>query len=124
MGSIIDRKGVKRTYIAMLFLYGLAGGSGLLIDSFWGILISRACLGIGLTGFFTGINVLILDTFEGTERDKVMGWRGSAQSFGGIIWPLLGGPGLCVMAPPICRTHSGYPNRYSGRLLEPTLQSF
>ncbi len=91
MGSIIDRKGVRKTFIAALFLYGIAGGSGLLINSFWIFLTSRACLGIGLAGVFSGINVLILNSYEGLERDKVMGWRGSAQSFGGIIWPLLGG---------------------------------
>ena len=91
VGSIIDRKGVRRPYIAALFLYGIAGGSGLLIDSFWVLLASRACLGIGLAGVFAGINVLILNMYDGIERDRVMGWRGSAQSFGGIIWPLLGG---------------------------------
>jgi MFS family permease len=91
MGAIIDRNGVRRTYIAALFLYGLAGGAGLLIHSFWVLLISRACLGIGLAGIFAGINVLILNTYEKAERDKVMGWRGSAQSCGGIVWPLLGG---------------------------------
>jgi ACDE family multidrug resistance protein len=91
MGSIIDHKGVRRTYIATLFLYGIAGGSGLLIDSFWVLIASRAFLGIGLAGVFAGINVLILNTYDGIERDRVMGWRGTAQSFGGIIWPLLGG---------------------------------
>jgi MFS transporter, ACDE family, multidrug resistance protein len=91
MGIIIDRKGVKRLYIAALFLYGMAGGSGLLIDSYWVLLASRACLGIGLAGVFTGINVLILNMYDGIERDRIMGWRGSAQSFGGVIWPLLGG---------------------------------
>ena len=91
MGIIIDRKGVKRVYIAALFLYGIAGGSGLLIDSFWVLLASRACLGIGLAGVFTGIAVLILNMYDGIERDRIMGWRGSAQSFGGVIWPLLGG---------------------------------
>ncbi|MBN2059440.1 MAG: MFS transporter [Deltaproteobacteria bacterium] len=34
MGSIIDRKGVKCPYILTLLGYGLAGGSGLLIESF------------------------------------------------------------------------------------------
>jgi MFS transporter, ACDE family, multidrug resistance protein len=91
MGSIIDQKGVRRPYVAALFLYGLAGGSGLLIDSFWLFLVSRACLGIGLAGVFAGINVLILNMYDGIERDRVMGWRGSAQSFGGVIWPLIGG---------------------------------
>ena len=91
MGSIIDRKGVRRPYIAALFLYGLAGGSGLLIDSFWVFLVSRARLGIGLAGVFAGINVLILNMYDGIGRDRVMGWRGTAQSFGGVIWPLIGG---------------------------------
>ena len=91
MGSVIDRKGARRPYIAALICYGLAGGSGLLINSYWVLLVSRACLGIALAGIFAGINVLILNTYDGIERDRVMGWRGSAQSFGGVIWPLIGG---------------------------------
>jgi MFS family permease len=91
MGSVVDRKGARRPYIVALICYGLAGGSGLLIDSFWLLLVSRACLGVALAGIFTGINVLILNMYDGIERDTVMGWRGSAQSFGGVIWPLIGG---------------------------------
>jgi len=91
MGSVIDRKGARRPYIAALICYGFAGGSGLLISSFWVLLVSRACLGIALAGIFAGINVLILNMYDGIERDRVMGWRGSAQSFGGVIWPLIGG---------------------------------
>jgi MFS family permease len=91
MGSLIDRRGVKGTYDLSLIVYGLAGGSGLLIQSFPVLLMSRALLGIALAGIFTGINVLILNLFEREERDKIMGWRGSAQSVGGIIWPLAGG---------------------------------
>ena len=81
----------RRPYIVALLCYGLAGGSGLLIDSFWVLLVSRACLGIALAGIFAGINVMILNMYDGIERDRVMGWRGSAQSFGGVLWPLIGG---------------------------------
>ncbi|MGD8471547.1 MAG: MFS transporter [Desulfobacteraceae bacterium] len=91
MGSVIDRRGARLPYIAALIAYGLAGGSGLLINSFWVLLISRACLGIALAGIFAGINVMILNMYDGIERDRVMGWRGSAQSLGGVIWPLIGG---------------------------------
>jgi len=91
MGIIIDKKGVRRTYITALIFYGIAGGAGLLINSFWILLASRACLGVALAGVFVGLNVLILNTYDKNERDKVMGWRGSAQSCGGIVWPLLGG---------------------------------
>jgi MFS family permease len=91
LGSIIDRKGVRGPFIFSLIGYGLAGGSGLLINSYWMLLVSRACLGIALAGVFAAINVLILNNYEGGDRDKVMGWRGSAQSFGGVLWPLIGG---------------------------------
>jgi len=91
MGSLIDRLGARGTYVISLFAYGLAGGAGLLIGSFWPLLVSRAFLGIALAGVFTAINVLILDMYEGPERNRVMGWRGSAQSLGGVIWPVLGG---------------------------------
>jgi len=91
MGSLIDRRGARATFVISLLAYGLAGGSGLLIDSFWIMLISRALLGIALAGVFTAINVLILDMYEGPERNRIMGWRGSAQSLGGVIWPVLGG---------------------------------
>jgi len=91
MGSLIDKKGVRGPYIAGLFIFGIAGGSGLLINSYWILLISRAIMGIALASIFTCINVIILSAYEGKRRDKVMGWRGSAQSLGGITWPLLGG---------------------------------
>ena len=91
MGSLVDRRGARRPYIVALICYGLAGGSGLLINSFRVLLFSRACLGIALAGIFTCINVVILNMYDGIERDRVMGWRGSAQSFGGVIWPLIGG---------------------------------
>jgi MFS family permease len=91
MGTVIDRKGARGPYIIALICYGLAGGSGLLINSFWFLLLSRACLGITLACIFTSINVLILNNYEGLERDRIMGWRGSAQSLGGVLWPLIGG---------------------------------
>ena len=90
-GSLIDRAGARRPYIVALVCYGIAGGSGLLLDSFWAILAGRACLGVALAGVFTGINVLILNMYDVIRRDTVMGWRGSAQIFGGVAWPLLGG---------------------------------
>jgi len=64
MGSVIDRKGARRPYIFALIGYGLAGGSGLLINSYWVLLVSRACLGIALAGIFAAINVLILNRYE------------------------------------------------------------
>jgi MFS family permease len=97
MGIFIDRKGPKMPYILGLAVFGIAGGSGLFINSYWLMLISRAFLGIGLATVFTAITVFILNMYEREERDRIMGWRGSAQSLGGVIWPLIGG-GLGVLS--------------------------
>jgi ACDE family multidrug resistance protein len=91
MGILIDRIGTKKLFILGLVLYGLAGGSGLLINSYWLLIASRAILGIGVAAIFNSVTVTILNAYTGSERNKIMGWRGSANSFGGILFPLLGG---------------------------------
>jgi len=91
IGILIDRVGVKRPFVLGLVLYGLAGGSGLFITSYWVLIISRIFLGVAVAATFTSITVVILNLYDGAERNKVMGWRGSSNSFGGIIWLLLGG---------------------------------
>lgn len=91
VGSIIDRIGTKKPFISGLLLYGVAGSSGLFITSYWVLIISRALLGIGVAAVLNSITVMILNLYKEAERNKIMGWRGSANTFGGIIWPLIGG---------------------------------
>jgi MFS family permease len=91
IGIVIDRVGPKRPFVLGLVLYGLAGASGLFINSYWMLILGRVFFGIAVAAIFTSITVMILNLYKGAERNKVMGWRGSSNSFGGIIWPLLGG---------------------------------
>ena len=91
IGLLIDRVGVRKPLILGLVLYGLAGGSGLIITNYYLLIFSRVLLGVGVATIFTTITVTILNLYEGTQRNKVMGWRGSSNSVGGIIWPLVGG---------------------------------
>lgn len=91
IGSIIDKIGAKKPFIFGLVLYGAAGGSGLFVTSYWVLIISRALLGVGIAAMLNSITVMILNIYKGEERNKIMGWRGSANTFGGIIWPLIGG---------------------------------
>jgi MFS family permease len=91
LGAVIDRIGAKRPYVLGLLVYGLAGGAGLIVDSYWLLIASRAILGIGAAAFFTAITVTIFCLYSGEDRNRVMGLRGSANSLGGIIWPLIGG---------------------------------
>lgn len=88
-GAFMDRIGTKKPFAFGLLLYGVAGGSGLFIQSYWLLIMSRVLLGIGVAAFYNAITVTILNRF--TERSTIMGWRGTANSIGGIVWPLIGG---------------------------------
>lgn len=90
-GAVIDRYGPRRPYVLGLGLYGLAGGVGVIIDSFLALLASRAVLGIAVAFVYTSITVLIYNLFEDERKNRVMGLRGSANSLGAAVWPLVGG---------------------------------
>ncbi len=91
LGSLTDKIGAKKPFVFGLVLYGLAGGSGLFIESYWLFIVSRAILGIGVAAMTVSITVLILNLYKGVERNWIMGWRGSANSLGIMILPLIGG---------------------------------
>lgn len=90
-GTLIDRIGTKKPFILGLVLYGVAGGSGLIVTSYHTLILSRALLGIAVAITMTSITVLIMNLYEGEARNKIIGLRGSANNFGGVIWPITGG---------------------------------
>lgn len=53
-GFLLDRWGRKPVLIAGLILYGLAGTSGFLPGSLFGILVGRALLGLAVAGVMSG----------------------------------------------------------------------
>ncbi|MFD3746615.1 MFS transporter [Nocardia sp. NPDC058633] len=91
IGRAIDRWGVRVPLAAGLIVYGVAGGAGLLITSFPLLIVSRLLLGVGAATVFSGTTVAMLAMATGTRRDQVMGWRTTATTAGGLIWPLLAG---------------------------------
>ncbi len=88
-GTLMDRIGTRKPFAFGLILYGAAGGSGLILQSYWLLIVTRVLVGVGVAAFYNAITVTILSIY--TEKSKVMGWRGSANSLGGIVWPLIGG---------------------------------
>lgn len=90
-GRIVDRHGVRIPLAAGLLIYGLAGGSGLVLDDYAALLAGRLLFGIGAAAVFTASTVALLSYYRGTDLDRVMGWRVTAASAGGVVWPLLAG---------------------------------
>jgi len=91
VGIIIDKIGIRKPFIIGLVIYAFAGGSGFFISDFWLLIGSRILFGVGVALIFTSITVVILNLYKDQMRNRVMGWRGSCNSIGGIVYPLLGG---------------------------------
>jgi ACDE family multidrug resistance protein len=91
VGWLIDQLGVRPVLSGGLVLYGVAGGAGLVITSYPVLIASRLVFGLGAATVFSGTTVALLALYRGAVRDRVMGWRSTTSSLGGLIWPLLAG---------------------------------
>jgi MFS family permease len=90
-GSIIDRFGRKGLLAAAVFLYGLAGSSGYLLDSIGSILVGRVLLGLSVAGIMTTATTLIADYYLGATRAQFLGLQAAFMGLGGMVFLTLGG---------------------------------
>lgn len=90
-GWVIDRFGRTRMIVAGAVLYGVAGASGLVLDSLWAILAGRALLGVAVAMVMTTAQTLVGDYFEGAERERFLGIQSAFMAFGGVAFLLAGG---------------------------------
>jgi ACDE family multidrug resistance protein len=82
--------GTKKMLVAGLLFYGVCGGSGLFIQSYALLLVTRALLGIGLAAVYVSTTAL-LNLYTEEELNNLKGLRGSSTAFGSINWPVIGG---------------------------------
>ncbi|MEE9163652.1 MAG: MFS transporter [Thermoplasmata archaeon] len=90
-GFLLDRWGRKRTLIASLILYSVAGPAGFVLDSLFAILVSRAVLGLAIAGVAGGFTTLIADYFTGSRRNQFFGYQAAALGLVGMFSLLIGG---------------------------------
>ncbi len=90
-GILIDRFGRKWPLVGAVLLYGIAGCSGLWLDSLSEMLVGRALLGLSVAVITTTSVTLIADYFQGPERVRALGLQSAAMGFGGVLFLLLGG---------------------------------
>jgi MFS family permease len=90
-GVIVDRFGRKPLLVITAILYGLAGSSGLYLNSLPGILIGRALLGLAVAGVMVSATTLIADYYSGPARAAFMGLQAGFMGLGGVLFLTLGG---------------------------------
>jgi MFS family permease len=90
-GLIVDRFGRKPLLAASVFLYGLAGSSGYLLNDLGSILLGRALLGLAVGGIMTSATTLIADYYIGAARAYFLGLQAAFMGFGGVLFLSFGG---------------------------------
>ncbi len=90
-GWIIDRYGRLKFLVSMLFLYAIAGSSGLYLNTLIEIIIGRAFLGIAVGGIMTTAITLIGDYYDGEERQQFLGTQAAIMALSGTVFISGGG---------------------------------
>ncbi len=90
-GIIIDRQPRKPFLIFTLVIFGLAGISGLFLDSLQLILVGRGLLGLSVAGVITVNTTLIADYYQDNTRAKLLGLKASVLAIASVIFTILTG---------------------------------
>ncbi len=90
-GIVVDRFGRKPLLLASTLLYGLAGSSGIYLESLTTILAGRAMLGLAVAGVMVSATTLIADYYSGSNRAAFMGLQSGFMGLGGVLFLTLGG---------------------------------
>ncbi len=90
-GIVVDRFGRKPLILISTLLYGLAGSSGIYLESLTTILVGRALLGLAVAGIMVSATTLIADYYSGSARATFMGLQSGFMGLGGMLFLTLGG---------------------------------
>lgn len=91
IGYFTDKYGRKKVVLYSIIVYVLSGTAGYFATSIYDLLISRAILGIAVSGVITGCSALITDYYKGPELSRMMGIQSSFIGYGGLFYILIGG---------------------------------
>lgn len=91
VGVLIDKLGRKPLLTTALVVYGLAGSSGLWLNTVGFILVGRALLGFSVAGIMTTATALIADYYTGPTRGQFLGLQAAFMALGGVVFLTVGG---------------------------------
>ena len=90
-GLLANRLGSSRILVGCLLAYGAFGTLGMVAQSFWGLLASRALVGAASGGIGAGSIGILSSLYSGEARTRMMGYATSALATATVIFPILGG---------------------------------
>lgn len=91
IGVLTDRFGRKRILVSGLLTFGLLGGGIAFAPSFEVVMALRVLQGTGAAAIFITTVTIIGDTFDGPQRNSVLGVNVSVLSATAALFPVLGG---------------------------------
>lgn len=90
-GVMADRMGRKAILFPSLLLFGIGGMGCFFASTYAGLLWCRFVQGIGAASLGTMCSTITADTWEGSERARMMGINGLMLGLGTAFSPALGG---------------------------------
>ena len=91
VGRLVDRAGRRPVLLVSLVLYGIAGGSGLVLGNLFAVLAGRFVLGVAVAGVMVTATTLVSDYYDGDRRSQVLGYQAAAMNAGGVVFLAVGG---------------------------------
>ncbi|WP_458188188.1 MFS transporter [Haladaptatus sp. NG-WS-4] len=91
LGLLADRIGRKRVLVPALVVFSVLGLAGFFAPNYPVLLALRAVQGTAAAALFVTTVTIIGDTFEGVQRNAVLGLNVAVLSVGAAVFPVVGG---------------------------------
>lgn len=85
-GFMVDRFGPRPVLLWGLGIYGVAGSSGLYLDSLWALLASRVVVGLAIAHAVTSVGVIVGGWFQGLARVRFLGYQAAVAGISALIF--------------------------------------
>lgn len=86
VGVLVDRRGRRPVLVGGILLYGLAGGTGLVVGSLPALLAGRVALGLAVALVLTAVTTLIADLYGGADRGRMLSRQAAAMGVSGMLF--------------------------------------
>ena len=91
VGVMVDRRGRRPVLVGGIVLYGLAGGTGLVVGSLPALLAGRVGLGLAVAMVLTAVTTVIGDLYTGVERSRMLSRQAAAMGVSGTVFTVTSG---------------------------------